>query len=167
VEARLFLKDNPRSTGRLWLIQTVRPANRLLLVEANRILCRILESQADAIVRRYPKICIASLRLSWTVARRGDASWRDVDKSANDLWGWVQQDSVAEAFLRAVTDDGGWKGHEVFFIAAPTTTADEDSEALRMQFWPSVPVKGDYVFRGNAGFFDCRKAERLLGWKHP
>jgi nucleoside-diphosphate-sugar epimerase len=84
-----------------------------------------------------------------------------------DLWGYVHEDSVADAFLLAVTDESGrWSGHEAFFIVAPRIAPDEDSAVLRQKYWPNVPIKENRDVSGETGFFDCGKAERLLGWVH-
>ena len=72
------------------------------------------------------------------------------------------QPAVARAFLRALTADFG--GHEVFYIAAPRTVLDTASSQLRQEHYPDVPVRRALV--GNEGFFDCAKAERVLGWRH-
>ena len=88
-------------------------------------------------------------------------------ESKNDLWGYIQRDSAADAFLLAITDESGrWSGHEVFYIAAPTTAASKDSKDLRQKYWPSVPVKQGKELGGKSGFFNCSKAEKLLGWVH-
>jgi UDP-glucose 4-epimerase len=55
-------------------------------------------------------------------------------------------------------------GHEAFFIAAPTTLMDEPSLELKQRYFPDSEVRGD--LSGHKGFYDCAKAERLLGWKH-
>lgn len=42
------------------------------------------------------------------------------------------------------------------------------SDQLRAKYWPDVPVrvKGWFETDPYRGFYDCSKAERLLGWKH-
>ncbi|KAF6757072.1 hypothetical protein DFP72DRAFT_891700 [Ephemerocybe angulata] len=68
----------------------------------------IAETQASSIVRRYPKMRIASLRLSWTVPERKTSADRDPYDfwTARDFWGYTQQDSAADAFIRAVSIEG-------------------------------------------------------------
>lgn len=118
---------------------------------------------------------IASIRPSWCVASLTAAknmlgSIDDHMSNIKDgLWAYTRQDCVADAFLRAVgpESDNVWSGHEAFFAVAPDTLAEGDSEALRQQCWEHIPVKGDWKFSGKQGFFNCRKAERLLGWVHP
>jgi len=58
-------------------------------------------------------------------------------------------------------------GAEEFYIIAPDTSAiaAEPSLELAQQWFPDVPVRGD--LSGHRGFFDCSKAQRLLGWTHP
>lgn len=65
----------------------------------------IAETQASSIVRRYPNMRIASLRLSWSVPQRKMSADRDPYEAwtARDLWGYVHEDSAADAFVRAVT----------------------------------------------------------------
>ncbi|KAI0671422.1 NAD(P)-binding protein [Trametes maxima] len=127
----------------------------------------ICELQADTIVRRYPSMRIASLRLSWSLPTREDALRDDPARRRSDLWGYVQEDSAAEAFLLAVAGENGrWSGHERFFIVAPDTSANEDSMELWQTYWRSVPLKEGKNLEGRKGFFDCSKAERLLGWVH-
>lgn len=121
--------------------------------------------QADTIVRRYPHMRVASLRPSWSIPSRALATREDPERRKNDLWGYVQQDSCADAFLRAATAEGGaWSGHEAFFIAAPGLTEDDDPVALYEKYWTHVPIKEGKDIR--KGFFDCSKAERILGWVH-
>ena len=66
------------------------------------------------------------------------------------------------ACLLSLTAD--FKGHEVFYLTAPDTIAEVPSLELKQQFFPDVLVRGD--LSGNKSFFDCSKAERLLGWQH-
>ncbi|PCH42342.1 NAD(P)-binding protein [Wolfiporia cocos MD-104 SS10] len=127
----------------------------------------IAEMQADSIVRRYPSMRVASIRLHWSCPTRAAAKRDDSARRRNDLWGYVQEDSGAEAFLLAVAGDKGkWRGHERFFIASPYTAHDEDTMALKEKFWPNVPILKGKDLNGRKGFFDCSKAERLLGWVH-
>lgn len=85
-----------------------------------------------------------------------------------DLWGYVHEDSAADAFLLAITcDTSKWSSrHEAFFIAAPEIAADEDSARLKAQYRPEVPVREGWELNGRKGFIDCSKAERMLGWVH-
>lgn len=111
---------------------------------------------------------IASLRLSWSLPNKKLANLsQDPERRKNDLWGYVHEDSGAEAFLLAVTqDDLPWSGHEAFLITAPDTSVDEDSRVLKDKYWPSVPIKSGKKIEKRQGFFDCSKAARLLGWVH-
>jgi hypothetical protein len=128
---------------------------------------RICELQADTIVRRYPTMRVASLRLHWSTPTRAYAQNDDPSRRRKDLWGYVQEDSAADAFLLAVTEESGqWKGHEAFFIVAPSIACDSDTKTLRETYWPDVPIAKGKDVSGKASFFDCGKAERLLGWIH-
>jgi len=128
----------------------------------------ISEFQADSIVRRFPSMRIASLRLHWSIPTRAKALSLDPARQRYDLWGWVQEDSGAEAFLLAITQDNGkWHGHERFIIAAPDIASlDFDTKELREKYWADVRVREGKDVSGRKGFFDCEKAGRLLGWVH-
>jgi len=111
---------------------------------------------------------IASLRLHWSVPDRSVPQQGDIVRSSYGLWGYVQQDSAAEAFVLAVTKENPeWmSGHEAFFITAPRIAFEEDSNSLRQRFWPNIPVRAGKEFSGTKGFFDCDKAKQFLGWVH-
>jgi UDP-glucose 4-epimerase len=125
----------------------------------------VCEQQADAIVRSDPGMSIASLRFHGVVESRVDtAGWIDTpDKVAEkQLWGYVTYPAAARACLLSVTTDLG--GHEAFYIVATDTMVDTPSLTLAAEHYPDVPVRGD--LSGTRGFFDCAKAESLLGWRH-
>lgn len=130
------------------------------------------EVQADSIVRRYPDMRIASLRLHWNVPSRAFAAdvanGRDPVRAKNDLWGYVHENSTADAFMLAITHPtNNWpSAAEAFFIVAPETTAENNTLDLLEEHWPKVPIKEGKDISGHAGLFDCSKAERLLGWVH-
>ena len=125
----------------------------------------ICEQQGDSFARRYEGIRIASMRFHWVVpdrataaARMGMAS-REVSKH---LWAYTLYEAAARACLMSL--DGRFEGHEAFYIVAPDTNIDVPSLELAARFFPNVPVRGD--LSGYRGFFNCTKAEKLLGWKH-
>lgn len=112
---------------------------------------------------------VASLRLHWSVPSRAFAAQNiDPTRAKNDLWGYVQEDSAAEAFLLAITQptDKWPSASEAFFITAPETIYDGETSELIKEHWPDVPLKDGKSMDGNAGFFDCSKAKELLGWVH-
>ena len=110
---------------------------------------------------------VASLRLSWSLPNRQAAMRDDPAARMDDLWGYVQEDSAAEAFLLALTvENGKWSGHEAFFITAPDVANELSSKELWKRYWKDVPIKEGKDLSGHKGFFDCSKAERLLGWVH-
>lgn len=125
----------------------------------------ICEQQADAIARCHAGIRIASLRLHW-VAPDQAAMVRSVaelsDLHIKQLWGYTRLSASARACLLALT--ASFSGHEVLYVVAPRTLADLPSLELRQRHYPDVPLRGD--LSGHRGFFDCSKAERLLGWQH-
>jgi UDP-glucose 4-epimerase len=125
----------------------------------------ICEMQADSMVRRYEGMTIASLRIHGVVSQRADsAQWQHAGRDiiAKHLWGYVRKDATARACLLSLTAD--FSGHEVFYIVAPDTMMDKPSLALKEQFFPEAALNGD--LSSNNGFFNCQKAEQLLGWRH-
>ncbi|HZC27810.1 MAG TPA: NAD(P)-dependent oxidoreductase [Actinopolymorphaceae bacterium] len=123
------------------------------------------EQQGDAVARLYPDMTIASLRFHWITPERPPTQAGDqgrLDAHAKHLWGWVDLGEAARACLLGLTAD--YRGHEAFFIVAPTTTSDLSSAELRRRYHPDVPLRRE--LEGNAGFFDCAKAAKLLGWVH-
>jgi nucleoside-diphosphate-sugar epimerase len=125
----------------------------------------ICEQQADAIARRHEELTIASLRLHGVVPDRAAAVWTGSEPhplGAKQLWGYTRFDSTARACLLSL--EATYRGHEVFYIVAPDTVMDEPSLQLASEYYPNVPIRGD--LSGRRGFYNCAKAERLLGWRH-
>lgn len=126
----------------------------------------VMEQQADAFARRHPALTIASLRFHWLLsdrARAEEATARSVwGGPPRHLWGYTTFPSAARACELALT--AAYLGHEVFYIAAPRTAHATPSLDLAREHYPETPIRGD--LSGHTGFFDCRKAERLLGWRH-
>lgn len=125
----------------------------------------VLEQQADAFARRYEHLRIASLRFHGLVHTREDAlamNRRFGAMGARHLWAYTLIEDACRATLLALEADFG--GHEVFYIVAPRTTESEPSRGLAQRFYPATPIRGE--LGGQRGFFDCGKAERVLGWRH-
>jgi UDP-glucose 4-epimerase len=125
----------------------------------------VLEQQADAFARRFEHMRIASLRFHGLMDSRERAvtfASYSPPIAARHLWAYTLLSAASRACLLAVTAD--FTGHEVFYIVAPETTMSEPSLDLAHQHYPDTPIRGDLA--GHTGFFDCSKAERLLGWKH-
>ena len=123
------------------------------------------EQQADSFARRYEDMTIASLRFHMIVAERATAAARQSDTDpilAKHLWGYTVLGPAARACLLALTASFG--GHAAFYIVAPLTMMDTPSVELKQRFYPEVPVRGN--LDDQRGFYDCSRAERLLGWRH-
>ncbi len=126
----------------------------------------VLEQQADAFARRYESLSLASLRFHALVADRERAVQVNTMLGAGairHLWAYTLMTEASRACLLALTAD--FAGHEVFYIVAPDAIAPEASLALAAQHYPTTPIRGDLA--GHTGFFNCAKAERILGWRHP
>ena len=51
-----------------------------------------------------------------------------------------------------------------FLAASAAVPLFAPSLALAQQHFPNTAVRGELA--GQASFFDCAKAERVLGWRH-
>ena len=125
----------------------------------------ICEQQADSLARRYKDVHIASLRFHWIVPNRDFAMQHGQEFSAvlpKQLWGYTNIQAAAQACLLSLTAD--FTGHEVFYIVAPKTMMTTPSQELKRQYFPDVALRSD--LNNTTGFFNCAKAERLLGWQH-
>lgn len=125
----------------------------------------VLEQQADAFARRFEWLTIASLRFHWLLDTRERAVQNTEfmgDAVVRHLWAYTLLSEASRACLLALT--ANFSGHEVFYIVAPRTVMEDPSLALARQHYPHTEVRGG--LSGNTSFFNCAKAERLLGWKH-
>jgi nucleoside-diphosphate-sugar epimerase len=126
----------------------------------------ICEEQANSFARRYEQMIIASMRFHGVMPERPTAAQAQrhlqTDVAVKSLWAYTRSEAASRACLLSLTAE--YTGHEVFYIAAPDTIADTPSLELKQKFFPDVPLHSD--LSGHRGFFDCSKAERLLGWKH-
>lgn len=125
----------------------------------------VLEQQGDAFARRFEWMTIASLRLHWLLDARERAAHITATMGGiarNHLWAYTLLSEASRACLLSLTAD--FSGHEVFYIAAPHTAALQPSMELARQYYPQTEIRGD--LSDHTGFFNCAKAERLLGWKH-
>lgn len=125
----------------------------------------VLEQQADAFARRHPSMTIASLRFHWLLDNRERAielTARNNATATRHLWAYTLLSAAAHACLLSLTAE--FSGHEAFFIVAPRSALEKPSLEAAREHYPDTPIRGD--LSADAGFFDCSKAERLLGWKH-
>jgi UDP-glucose 4-epimerase len=125
----------------------------------------VLEQQCDAFARRYEDMRIASLRFHGLVPSAPDPAFTNLAQANNaykHLWGYTHLEAAARSCERAIMAE--FTGHEVFYIIAPQTSSPTPSLDLARQRYPHTEIRGD--LSGHNGFFDCSKAERLLGWRH-
>jgi nucleoside-diphosphate-sugar epimerase len=126
----------------------------------------ICEAQADSFARRYEDMTIASMRFHWVTTEelknQASANSNPYERGQRDLWAYTNITAAAEACLLSVTVD--FSGHEVFYITAPETIYDTPSRDLAAKFYPDAEIRGD--FAGSHGFYNCSKAQRILGWVH-
>jgi UDP-glucose 4-epimerase len=126
----------------------------------------VLEIQADSFARRFPAMTISSLRFHALVDQylKDHSHTRETAEVgvARGLWGWTLITEGARACELALRGD--YRGHEVFFIVAPTTHSSIPTLELAAYAYPEVPIRGDLA--GHKSFYDSSKAGRLLGWEH-
>jgi nucleoside-diphosphate-sugar epimerase len=129
---------------------------------------REVERQSDAFARRYPDMRIGSIRPHWVIPESlaYDPVALDAEGgTAKDLWGWVSIGATARAFMLGLTAPESTfpLGHETFFIVAPTLALRTNSMDLLRKEFPEVTTFKREI-KGNDGFFNCSKAQRMLGW---
>ena len=125
----------------------------------------VLEQQGDAFARRYEWMSIASLRLHWLLDSRDRALQHTATMGAvaiRHLWAYTLLSEASRACLLSLT--ANFTGHEVFYIAAAHTAAAQPSLELANGHYPNTEIRGD--LSNHNGFFNCSKAEKILGWKH-
>lgn len=124
----------------------------------------ICEQQADAFVRRYPDMVIASMRFHFVCDDKSIAKgyYDPHPEKAKHLWAYTRRDAAADACMLSL--EAPFFGHEAFYIVAPDTTSETPSRDLAAQYLPEVPIKGEWG--GHRSFFNSGKAERMLGWVH-
>ncbi len=123
----------------------------------------LCEMQGESVARRHEHMTISSLRFSAVVPDFAAIDKRRAEmlpNSIRDLWGWTLLSDAARACLLGLTAE--FRGHEVFYIVAPTPAGGRDPAVLSLQHHPNVPWRAD----PQHGFINCQRAELLLGWKH-
>ena len=125
----------------------------------------VLEQQADAFARRYDWLSIASLRFHWLCESRAQAAERNKAfglGAVRHLWGYILLSEASRACLLALT--APFTGHHTMYIVAPRTVAEGPSLELARQYYPDTPIRGELA--GQTSFFNCARAEHVLGWRH-
>jgi UDP-glucose 4-epimerase len=125
----------------------------------------ICEQQAASIARRHDGLLIASLRFHLCVedrARAVEVTAAKPETAVRDLWGYTTLASAAGACLLAIR--AGYTGHEVFLIVAPDHVGTATAAELAAARYPDVPLTR--AMGPAEGFFNCAKADSLLGWRH-
>lgn len=120
----------------------------------------IAEEQAAAFARRIPGLSVGCLRLH-ALRERAEMAGRLPDRpdfGRKDLWGYTPLVMATRACLATIGTDLG--GCEVFNVVAADTYHPEPSRQLRNQYYPQVPLRGD--FSGRCSFYDSAKAEKVL-----
>lgn len=125
------------------------------------------EQQANGFAHRYPDMTLVSLRYHWIIRPGVYAQWRtqppaDPHGPFKNLWGYVDIRDCARANRLAI--EATWSGHQACFLTAKDTRFDIPSKELAEKFYPDVEICGD--LSGYNSFFNCTKANELLGWEH-
>ncbi|KAG9118399.1 hypothetical protein FRC07_007104 [Ceratobasidium sp. 392] len=106
---------------------------------------------------------ISCLRFHHVVPERKHFIGDDVQHGATDLWGWTDALAAGRAMLLAL--EVPWTGCEIMYVVGEEHCADGmKAEDLAKKHFPDAVLRrkmGD-----KEGFFDCSRAEKLLGWKH-
>jgi nucleoside-diphosphate-sugar epimerase len=121
---------------------------------------------AESLALRYPETAFVGLRINNVIppdrydmlqARRDDPR-----TGRGNFWSYIDARDVGTAYRAAL--EGESAGHEVFLIAAADTSADRPLRELLAEHYNGydrvAPDHDDF-----ASAFDCRKMERVFGWK--
>ncbi len=127
----------------------------------------VLEQQGAAVARRHKDMSIASLRFHMLIENYARAvEWtadaKNTREAIRHLWAYTSYLDASRACLLALTAD--FVGHEALYIVAPRTAVSEPSRALAEKYYPDTELRGE--LRDHASFFDCTRAEQILGWRH-
>ena len=123
------------------------------------------EAIADSMVRQYPALSIASLRINNVIMPDGYDVLRyrreHFPEGGANFWSYIDARDVATAFRAAL--EGEIVGHEVFLIAAADTCLDTPiQDAVERLYGPGANFAPDHGPFDSV--FDCRKIEARLGW---
>src|SRR5262249_60080909 len=106
---------------------------------------------------RFPGVNFDLNYESW-LTRWRDVAWRAI----RGFWTYVDVRDAATACRLGLTANLG--GHEVFNVAAPTSTMREPTnDLIRRYLAPGTPVRDDLT--GNWSATGSTKAQRLLAFK--
>ena len=124
---------------------------------------------ADGMTLRYPDMAFVSLRINnvitpdtyhWLADRRAGYP----QSSSGNFWSYIDARDVATAFRASA--EGSTTGHEVFLIAAADTClAVPTRDALLARHGESAVARVAADLGEYQSVFNCRKIERMLGWK--
>jgi len=108
-----------------------------------------------------------SLRLPWVLAEKQFEFAVVKGRPTPDLWGlteafaYIHVLDAAESIRLAV--EKPIANHEIFWIIASDTRPVEPIAEIYDRVYQDVPGAKECIARGS--FYDCAKAERMLGWK--
>jgi nucleoside-diphosphate-sugar epimerase len=108
---------------------------------------------------------IASLRLPGInfdlTYERMRARWSEPELRLGNFWSYIDVRDASAACLQAL--EAAYVGHEVFNVAAPTSSMRDATEELVRRYLPGVATKKGLT--GNWSGMDSSKAERMLGFQ--
>jgi len=124
----------------------------------------VMEAQGNSMARRFENLTICSMRFHgiWPTKPGYEIRIPSPPKLSKDLWAYTSIVSGAQACVLGLS--APIHGHEAFFITAPHNITEVPSAELAQTYYPEVPITGDLT--GHTSFYNCAKAERLLGWTH-
>ena len=140
----------------------------LLSQDAYGLVKQLGEDLAEGFLRRTPDMSLVSLRFTLVVddpVREFLAERRDAPAGENFLGAFATYVDVRDTAASCrLAMEYNTPGHEAFYICAPNIYLNQPVEDLFATYYPGDYPIADHI-RGNISPVDCRKAERLLGWK--
>jgi nucleoside-diphosphate-sugar epimerase len=123
------------------------------------------ETIADSFVS-FHEISIASLRfpgVHFDLSYQSFAErWQDPGAKLGRFWSYIDARDAAAACRLALEAD--LRGHQIFLVAAPTSTVREPTDDLMRRYLPGVK-KSRLELTGNWSGVDSTKARELLGFE--
>ena len=123
------------------------------------------ETIADSFVS-FLDISIASLRfpgVHFDLSYQSFAErWQDPGAKLGRFWSYIDARDAAAACRLALEAD--LRGHQIFLVAAPTSTVREPTDDLMRRYLPGMKKSQPYL-KGNWSGVDSTKARDLLGFQ--
>lgn len=139
-------------------------AHPMLAQDAYGISKIVGDEVARGFARRDPALSLITLHLpllTEDVQQTAAHLRQRLDFGATVLWSYLDTRDAAAVIRQAL--ELGHTGHDIFYLAAPTTFADVPTGDLIRTYYPDVPFDPARL-PGITSPIDCRRATEILGF---